>query len=457
MGDTASYLWTAISKWIPEDRSFTYGRYLLRPLAYKTHSLTPAVLFQVFISGIAAWIVSLCLIRRFHVRFRIAAAVGVLCCIEPLQLVSERFILTEAASTFLFSIYIAIALWYLKSGKLLHLAVLQLLCVPLISIRLSFLPVVLASSIVLPLLGPPAKAMWRKLRTRNITTNLAITVGVHLLLAVLLSQAGLRQYRYWNGNLTHHPPAYIYTDGLFLLCFWAPLIEPADLSRADLRAPVFDGIRFDTHDRFQRGVHCFSPMGLTPRLVSAAAASGNSDPVYANDLAKQTALTALMRNPGALLQLSIQTFGDFFNTPYLQLDLELDEGKRNPASTEFHQQLRTYFNTDYTEPQPDSFTIRWHYAAVNWYRFILLVPPLFTVLAFFAARQYAAEWIYLGILSWMFSFQAVVVTAQPAPRYLTAEAWFTFLLLGAVIPNLRRRTSDYQVAIDSAARSEIAT
>src|SRR5438105_13126417 len=59
LGDSGSYLWTAITGWIPADRSYFYG-YVIRWLAVSTSSLTPLLIVQGFASAaigiILAWI-----------------------------------------------------------------------------------------------------------------------------------------------------------------------------------------------------------------------------------------------------------------------------------------------------------------------------------------------------------------------------------------------------------------
>ncbi len=85
LGDSESYLFTATSGWIPDDRSFVYG-YFLRYIALSAHSLRVMVLIQACLSAISAWLLSLYLVRYFRVHFFIAAACGVLCAAEPLQL-----------------------------------------------------------------------------------------------------------------------------------------------------------------------------------------------------------------------------------------------------------------------------------------------------------------------------------------------------------------------------------
>src|SRR3982750_953803 len=50
-GDSGAYLATALAKWIPPDRSFTYG-FFLRPLTFGTHSLGPVLAAQIVASGV---------------------------------------------------------------------------------------------------------------------------------------------------------------------------------------------------------------------------------------------------------------------------------------------------------------------------------------------------------------------------------------------------------------------
>ena len=49
MGDSGSYLFTAVSGWIPPDRSFLYG-YVIRWSSLGTGSLTSLLILQVFLA-----------------------------------------------------------------------------------------------------------------------------------------------------------------------------------------------------------------------------------------------------------------------------------------------------------------------------------------------------------------------------------------------------------------------
>ena len=58
MGDSWSYIWTALKGWIPEDRSYFYG-YLVRWLPAWPHSFTPLLVIQALASRATAITVAL--------------------------------------------------------------------------------------------------------------------------------------------------------------------------------------------------------------------------------------------------------------------------------------------------------------------------------------------------------------------------------------------------------------
>jgi hypothetical protein len=48
LGDSGAYIWTALTGWIPSDRSYFYG-YLVRWLAVWPHSFGPLLLSQMLL------------------------------------------------------------------------------------------------------------------------------------------------------------------------------------------------------------------------------------------------------------------------------------------------------------------------------------------------------------------------------------------------------------------------
>ncbi len=210
LGGSAVYLATAIGKWIPPDRGFVYG-FLLRPLAVWPRSLTPMVLMQAGLSAIASWLVGVCLVRYFASGFMIAALCAVACAIEPLQLTAERCVSAESIATFVFAVFLLAAFSYLKTSTVSTLALVQILGALLITLRLSFLPLVLSMSVVLPVLSRRAISFWRSSRRFGINwINGLRFILVPLLVSVILSQTLLFAYRHLYGELLNKPPAYAY-------------------------------------------------------------------------------------------------------------------------------------------------------------------------------------------------------------------------------------------------------
>ena len=79
-GDSGAYLATALVKWIPPDRSFSYG-FLLRPLILQSHSLTPVLLMQTWMSTVASIVLGVLLLRYFRAKLTVAMCFSFLCAI----------------------------------------------------------------------------------------------------------------------------------------------------------------------------------------------------------------------------------------------------------------------------------------------------------------------------------------------------------------------------------------
>src|SRR5439155_17809727 len=90
LGDSFSYIWTAISGWIPSDRSFFYG-YVIRWLSVWTGSLTSLLIVQVLLSAFIAIIVAWICRAVFELPKKLSFLFGFLCSIDPLQLAWERY------------------------------------------------------------------------------------------------------------------------------------------------------------------------------------------------------------------------------------------------------------------------------------------------------------------------------------------------------------------------------
>src|SRR5262245_13293874 len=82
IGDSWSYIWTALTGWIPGDRSYFYG-YLVRLLAVWPHSFAPLLVIQALASGATAIMFALICSRFFEMSNGVSFLFGLLCALDP--------------------------------------------------------------------------------------------------------------------------------------------------------------------------------------------------------------------------------------------------------------------------------------------------------------------------------------------------------------------------------------
>src|SRR5664279_1049497 len=101
IGDSACYIATALVGWIPDDRSYFYG-FLIRFVSLYTESLTPLLLLQSLISALTALLLAYTCRSIFGLSARSACILGLVCALDPFQLVWERYVMTETVSLFFY-------------------------------------------------------------------------------------------------------------------------------------------------------------------------------------------------------------------------------------------------------------------------------------------------------------------------------------------------------------------
>jgi len=211
MGDSASYIWTALTGWIPADRFYFYG-YLVRWLAVWPHSFAPLLIVQALASGATAIVFALIYSRFFEMSNSLSFLFGLLCALDPCQLVWERYVMTE---TFSLVVYVLVVYWslaYLRDRRLWQLAVVQALSVLLIGFKMSYLLVVQACAILLPLIAF-ARCALPLLRSRSevrASKTSVLTIGLtHVIASVAMMFVMHGAYKCANGWPTNREPAYL--------------------------------------------------------------------------------------------------------------------------------------------------------------------------------------------------------------------------------------------------------
>jgi hypothetical protein len=426
IGDSACYISTALVGWIPDDRSYFYG-YVIRWVSLSTESLTALLLLQALISAATALFLAHIGRSAFGLSVKVSYVLGFVCALDPLQLVWERYIMTETISLFLYVAGLHFSFRYLKHRGLRDLARAQGLSILLLGFRMSYLLVVQVSAVLLPLLAfaPLLWTAWRNRRDGQVErwrpVKVAFGHGLASIALMLLLHGGYRQL---NGLLCGREPAYLYATGLHLLAFWAPVVTPADASDPRLAEIIAQGEEFEIKDLRARNRQRFDSDYLIGRWQEA-----EPDTPVASQIAKETALRALRRNPLQVLGLAAQTFAQYWNLKDLRSYASIDLGhhdltieQRSLLAECFH------FATDgrIIGAPP---TLLQHLFLNSWpYCYFVLLSPVLGVWAVYLARD---KQIALLLLLHLAIILAVTFTFAVAPslRYLQPASILTLLIV----------------------------
>lgn len=449
-GDSSCYIYCALTGWIPEDRSFSYG-YMIGPLIEWSDSLVPLLLVQLAASAGSAFLLGLTLERCFSVRRSVAWAAAILCSVEPIQLLYERYVMTETVSLFLFAVYVLAAFEYVRRQRGVVLVVLQILGALVVSLRLSYLPVVVLNALLLPLLGAYQRARrdapgnqaelhvahpaWKRPRFR-------LWVVFHLAISVLVTVALHSGLKALYSDLTGRPPGYHASEGFFLLATWAPIVAPEDFPLPEARSVIFDNPRFDLKDRHLRTEQLFEHDGLCWRIRFALEAYEAEDDDMekngvANEMARSTAMNVLRRDPMGVVRLSLQSLADYFDVGLIRKVIENDLAMDEPQVARYREFVRDTaeavpgpLNPD---EQPLTLLKGYYRAMLPWYWLLFAIPLVSAgalVLTQGFERLLAVE---LFMLTAVCVSVAGFLSVLPIVRYLHPVAWLAFYPLALVV------------------------
>jgi len=108
LGDSASYISTARTGWIPPDRSFVYG-YVVRLVAVWPGSLRGLLSLQAACSVVAALLLAASILETIGRRPALAVLFAVAWAgLEPLALLWERYVMAETCALPLFGAFVSI-------------------------------------------------------------------------------------------------------------------------------------------------------------------------------------------------------------------------------------------------------------------------------------------------------------------------------------------------------------
>jgi hypothetical protein len=436
LGDSGSYILTALTGWIPSDRSYFYG-YVVRYLAVWPGSFTPLLLGQALASGVTTILFAIICSRFFKLANKLCFFFGLLCALDPCQLVWERYVMTEAFSLLVYMLVLYWSLLYLRDRRIWQLAVVQALSVVLIGFRMSYLPLVQACTILLPVVtfGRCAFPRFRERSEARVSGASVLGTGfMHVVASAAIMLAMHGAYKQVNGWLSHREPDYLYTTGLHLVSVWAPALRPDDATDPRFRALIADGRKFGMQDLRQRLAQHFIKGFLIDRWSKIETNFKKNERV-----ARQTAMNALRRRPLQIAGLAVKTYMEYWDIvsikKYTRDDLgrnELTDDQVKTLAEKFH-----FITAKGMVSEPLSL-LRWYSLRAWPYYFIVILSPLICLFATCISHHRA----FALLLFVHASILMVVVTAlspQPPIRYLQPVSLLTLLSIAICVDRVSRR------------------
>jgi uncharacterized protein with PQ loop repeat len=351
-----------------------------------------------------------------------------ICALDPLQLVWERYVMTETISLFFYVAVLHFSFLYLKHRAIRHLAIAQGLSILLLGFRMSFLLVVQVSAVLLPIMAfyPLLLAAWRN----RIGAQVRLAF-VHLLTSVAMMFLLHGAYRQANGLLCGREPAYLNATGLHLLAFWAPILVPADASDERLARIIAQGDEFNIKDMTARNKQRFAPDYLVDRWQEA-----EPDEPRASQIAKETALRALRRNPLQVLRLAVRTFAQYWNLKDLRHYAKIDLGHHDLTPEQISDLAESFHLATDGRIIDATPTVLQRYFLLSWpYCYFVLLSPIVGVSAVYFAREKQLALLLLVhlviILAVTFTF-----TVAPSLRYLQPASVLTLLAVALCLQPL---------------------
>jgi hypothetical protein len=436
-GDSGFFILIAVTGFIPEDRSFVYG-YVIRLATLFTDTLTPLLVLQTAASAACAILLVFALRKYFHVVPPLAFAAGILYALEPLQLLYERYVMAESVSLFMFALYLLAILGYLVHPRLPKLGLIQCLGVAVISLRFSFLAVVLVNALCLPVLAsrPLARTRGPHRPTRpwhgypRPRVRFARLLLLHLGVSLGATFAMHHVYKQTYATLSGQPPGYHSTDGFQLAAAWAPVIRPDDFPLPALRPRIFAHLAYDLQDRAARSDHLFKYGGLISTIREALPTLAD-----ANRAAKTTALHALQRNPLGVARLAWETALDYFRVDIIHATMQNDLAMDAPQLA-FYQQYQQWYGHYYRLPfqgaQPMTLTKHYYAVALPWYWLLLLTPLLCVAGGLGTPGRVRRMLLAVLLVASACLVTTTALTVIPIVRYLHPVAWLVFFPLAVL-------------------------
>jgi hypothetical protein len=435
LGDSGAYIWTALTGWIPSDRSYFYG-YLVRYLAVWPHSFGPLLVSQMLVSAVTAIVFALICSRFFRMSNRVSFSFGFICAVDPCQLVWERYVMTE---TFSLLFYVLVLYWsfaYLRDRRLWQLAIVQALSVLLIGFRMSFLLVVQACTILLPIIafarcGLPA---LRKRSGAGVPEATVLTGFTHVAASIAMMFVMHGGYKYANGWLSNREPGYLYDAGAHLAAVWAPALRPSDASDPRFAELIAHGDQFKIKTLGFRNAQQYGKGLLIDRWREIEKDHRTNDRV-----ARETAISALRHRPLFIIGLAVKTYMGYWNPRSIQWYARTDLGYAKMNDDQVKMLAQKFGFRTVKDPRTQPHSLLQQYFVGSWpYYLIVIVSPLLCAFAIWLSRDRSFV-LLLFVHASILMIVVTVLSPQACIRYLQPVSLLTLLSLAVLVDCLAKK------------------
>lgn len=413
LGDSGSYFHTAISGWIPPDRSFLYG-WLIGATALPAQSAATLVTLQAVFGAAVAMLLYAWLAFGARVRLPLAYAAAALFATEPAQVFYERMMMAEAASLLAFVLFFACLSLYVASGRWRWIVLYAAFGVLAVGLRISFLPVVLVASLI----APVVRALCVREPDRGRPLLAWMRFGLHFVIAMACTMYAHGAYKRWYGELNQSPPAYTAMAGVFRLGLVVPLVRPEHFRNTGVSPEVLKLVTLPLDDPRNREMHVWTAGGLVDVL--------RTQPGDLETTARKVSIRAARSDPFGLVCMGLSTVADYFDEEVAAPRLQDDLGRR-PIHPTMIGDLRRHLRYDTTglheHHSPGS---RWFETGAAWLVFCLFaLAPLALAALWLGWNAPRRELrVLLALVSLGLVASHVLFSHIVSYRYLHPLPWF---------------------------------
>ena len=426
-GDSASYLFTAVSEWIPPDRSYSYG-FIVRYLTWDNSFLGLLVISQILSSVAVCLLVAIILTRFLNCSPPIAAVAALLCTVEPVQLLYERFLMAENISLFAFTLFLFSILSYLRRGQLLWLCLAAFVGMLAVSLRTAYLPVVGGCSVLAVLyhatFGVTAAGAGAGIGARLWPKIIAGVAHLAVFLTLFINVYALER------SVVKYPQS-----PYFLVAAWAPMLAADDFPMDPLLSELTRDLPCTLADSNERVAQLWIEGCLIDRIKKHF-----DDPEQSLAYSSELAGRILRHDPVAMIRLAEDNWLQDWHEDTLIYILDLDIGRHPPTPDDFVELVKKNFDQDVTSWHvKSSITRDWYHNGYWWYHWLQIAPFVLLLWWVLSRRRTSPASLIIAAASLSLLVVVTATVTIESMRFYHGIAWLSIIALGSMIDLSLRR------------------